>query len=67
MKDMRYLIALLALAGIVVSSMALHIHYMDTSAVPPCSVSEHWDCGTVRPRLANLGKATHELHRVEAN
>lgn len=44
---MRYLIALLALAGAVVSVLALRIHYMDPSAAPPCAVSEHWDCGTV--------------------
>jgi vitamin-K-epoxide reductase (warfarin-sensitive) len=44
---MKYLIALLAVAGIVVSSMALHIHYMDSSAPPPCAVSAQWDCGTV--------------------
>lgn len=44
---MRYLIALLALAGAVVSVLALRIHYMDPNAAPPCAVSEHWDCGTV--------------------
>lgn len=44
---MRYLIALLALAGVVVSSLALRIHYMDPAAAPPCAVSEHWDCGNV--------------------
>lgn len=44
---MRYLIALLAVAGIVVSSLALHVHYMDPASAPPCAVSEHWDCGTV--------------------
>jgi vitamin-K-epoxide reductase (warfarin-sensitive) len=44
---MRYLIALLAVAGIVVSSMALRIHFMDPAAAPPCAVSEHWDCGSV--------------------
>ena len=44
---MKYLIALLAVAGIVVSSMALHVHLMDPNAAPPCAVSEHWDCGTV--------------------
>ena len=44
---MRYLIALLAVAGLVVSSMALRIHYMDPAAAPPCAVSEHWDCGSV--------------------
>ncbi|HKO20835.1 MAG TPA: vitamin K epoxide reductase family protein [Acidobacteriaceae bacterium] len=44
---MRYLIALLAVAGVVISSMALHVHMMDPSAAPPCAVSEHWDCGAV--------------------
>jgi uncharacterized membrane protein len=44
---MRYLIALLALAGAVVSGLALRIHYADPASAPPCAVSEHWDCGTV--------------------
>jgi vitamin-K-epoxide reductase (warfarin-sensitive) len=44
---MRYLIAVLAVAGVVVSSLALRVHNMDPAAVPPCAVSEHWDCGTV--------------------
>ncbi len=44
---MKYLIALLAVAGIVVSSMALHVHLMDPNAAPPCAVSEKWDCGIV--------------------
>jgi uncharacterized membrane protein len=44
---MKYVIAFLAVAGIVVSSMALHVHLMDRNAAPPCAVSEHWDCGTV--------------------
>jgi vitamin-K-epoxide reductase (warfarin-sensitive) len=44
---MKYVIALLAVAGIVVSSMALHVHLMDPNSPPPCAVSEHWDCGTV--------------------
>ena len=44
---MKYLIALLAVAGIIVSSIALHVHRMDRNAAPPCAVSEHWDCGTV--------------------
>ena len=42
---MRYLIALLAIAGIVVASLALRIHYsMDA---PPCDINAHWDCGIV--------------------
>jgi vitamin-K-epoxide reductase (warfarin-sensitive) len=42
---MRYLIAFLALAGVVVSTMALRIHY--TNDVEPCSINEKWDCGVV--------------------
>jgi uncharacterized membrane protein len=44
---MKYLVALLAVAGIVVSSMALHVHYMDPSQAPPCAVTEKFDCGAV--------------------
>jgi vitamin-K-epoxide reductase (warfarin-sensitive) len=44
---MKYLIALLAVAGIVVSSMALHVHTMDPSLAPPCAVTERFDCGAV--------------------
>ena len=42
---MRYLIAILALAGIVVSSLALQVHY--TTGTEPCSINEKWDCGIV--------------------
>ncbi|HSY72021.1 MAG TPA: vitamin K epoxide reductase family protein [Alloacidobacterium sp.] len=42
---MRYVIALLAIAGIVASTLALRIHYsMDA---PPCDINAHWDCGIV--------------------
>jgi vitamin-K-epoxide reductase (warfarin-sensitive) len=44
---MRYLVALLAVVGIVVSAMALHVHYMDPAAAPPCAVTEKFDCGAV--------------------
>ena len=44
---MRFLIALLAIAGLVVSVLALKVHNMDPSQAPPCAVSEHWDCGAV--------------------
>lgn len=47
MVGMKYVIALLAVAGLYVSSRALSIHYMDPSKAPPCAVSEHWDCGNV--------------------
>jgi vitamin-K-epoxide reductase (warfarin-sensitive) len=42
---MRYLIALLALAGIVVAAMALHVHY--STDTQPCDINAHWDCGIV--------------------
>jgi vitamin-K-epoxide reductase (warfarin-sensitive) len=42
---MRYLIAILALAGVLVSSLALKVHY-DTGT-EPCSINERWDCGIV--------------------
>jgi vitamin-K-epoxide reductase (warfarin-sensitive) len=42
---MRYLLAFLALAGIVISTMALRIHY--SNATEPCSINDHWDCGIV--------------------
>lgn len=44
---MKYLIAIMAVAGVVISSLALRVHRMDPSAAPPCAVSEHWDCGAV--------------------
>ena len=42
---MRYLIALLALAGVVVSSLALRVHY--STDAEPCSINAKWDCGIV--------------------
>lgn len=44
---MRFLIALLAIAGIVDSYLALRIHNQDPSAAPACAVTEKFDCGTV--------------------
>lgn len=44
---MRYLLALLALAGVIVSVLALRVHNQDPNAVPPCAVTERWDCGAV--------------------
>jgi len=42
---MRFLIAFLALAGAVVSTLALHVHY--STETEPCSINEKWDCGIV--------------------
>lgn len=42
---MRWLIAILALAGMVAAILALREHYRTGSS--PCSVNEKWDCGAV--------------------
>ncbi len=44
---MRYLIAVLALAGILDSYLALRIHFQDPAQAPPCSVTAKFDCGEV--------------------
>ena len=42
---MKFILILLAVAGIAVSAMTLREHYRtDTS---PCSINERWDCGIV--------------------
>jgi len=42
---MKWLIMLVALAGIVASALALREHYR--TGASPCSINEKWDCGTV--------------------
>jgi uncharacterized membrane protein len=42
---MRFLIAFLALLGVVVSTLALHVHY--STDTEPCDINEKWDCGIV--------------------
>jgi len=42
---MRFVLALLAFAGIIVSSLALQVHY--STGTEPCSINERWDCGIV--------------------
>ena len=44
---MRFVLAFLALAGLIVSVLALRVHDMDPGLAPPCAVDEHWDCGAV--------------------
>jgi len=44
---MRYLIAILALAGIFDSVLALRIHNQNPADAPPCAVTEKFDCGAV--------------------
>lgn len=43
---MRYVFILLALAGIAVSSLALHEHNR-VEGQAPCSINDKWDCGIV--------------------
>ncbi len=42
----RYLILVLALAGMIVSGLALKVHY-DDPGKEPCSINDKWDCGIV--------------------
>jgi vitamin-K-epoxide reductase (warfarin-sensitive) len=42
----RYAIVILAILGIVVSSLALKVHY-DDPGKEPCSINDKWDCGVV--------------------
>lgn len=43
---MKYVLLILAVLGIVVSSLALREHYREYGD-SPCSINEHWDCGVV--------------------
>lgn len=43
---MRYLLLILAVLGVIVSSLALREHYR-TYGESPCSINERWDCGVV--------------------
>ena len=67
---MKYVIALLAFAGMVVSGMALRVHNQDPSQAPPCAVTENFDCGAVNhsrfadfpPRGFDEAPSSHKLH-----
>lgn len=67
---MRFLIALLAVAGIFVSSRALQVHNEDPSVAPPCAVTANWDCGAVNhsrfatfpPSSFDEDPAAHKVH-----
>jgi len=62
---MRYLIALLALAGLVISCFALREHFRTEPS--PCSINERWDCvrsTTVRsPNSRNTFIESRSLRR----
>ena len=52
---MRILIVLLAACGLVVSILALRVHY--SASTEPCSINEKWDCGTVNhSQFAEVGE-----------
>jgi vitamin-K-epoxide reductase (warfarin-sensitive) len=52
---MKYIFLLLAILGIIVSSLALREHYREYGD-SPCSINEHWDCGVVNhSKYAMLG------------
>jgi uncharacterized membrane protein len=42
---MRYIILVLALAGAVISVLALRVHYV--TGTEPCDINAKWDCGIV--------------------
>ena len=42
---MRYFIAILSVAGLVIATLTLQIHY--SNSTPPCDINAHWDCGIV--------------------
>jgi uncharacterized membrane protein len=43
---MKYPLLILAVLGVIVSSLALREHYREYGD-SPCSINEHWDCGVV--------------------
>ncbi|HEX9255332.1 MAG TPA: vitamin K epoxide reductase family protein [Candidatus Angelobacter sp.] len=52
---MRWIIAILALAGMMAAILALREHYR-TEGQSPCSINERWDCGSVnKSRFASIG------------
>jgi vitamin-K-epoxide reductase (warfarin-sensitive) len=42
---MRIVLAVLSALGVIVSSLALRVHY--TTDSQPCDINAHWDCGIV--------------------
>ena len=43
---MRFVIVLLAVFGMIVSTLALKVHF-DDPGKEPCSINDKWDCGVV--------------------
>lgn len=67
---MRYLLALLACAGLYVSVLALRVHNQAPGDAPPCAVTERFDCGAVNhsrfavfpPRTFDEDPGSHKVH-----
>lgn len=58
---MKYALLVLAVLGIVVSSLALREHYREYGD-SPCSINERWDCGVVNHSpFAVLGGVFEQL------
>ena len=58
---MKYILLILAVLGIVVSSLALREHYREYGD-SPCSINERWDCGVVNHSpFAVLGGVFEQL------
>lgn len=58
---MKYVLLILTLLGIVVSSLALREHYREYGD-SPCSINERWDCGVVNhSQFALLGGVFDQL------
>jgi vitamin-K-epoxide reductase (warfarin-sensitive) len=50
---MRFAISSLAILGLIVSILALRVHY--STDLEPCDINSHWDCGIVNhSRYAEL-------------
>ncbi|HZQ96118.1 MAG TPA: vitamin K epoxide reductase family protein [Candidatus Sulfotelmatobacter sp.] len=61
---MRYVLLVLAVLGIVVSSLALREHYREYGD-SPCSINERWDCGVVNhSKYALVGGAVPALASI---
>jgi len=58
---MKHILLILAVLGIVVSSLALREHYREYGD-SPCSINERWDCGVVNHSpFALLGGVFEQL------
>ncbi len=54
---MRPLIAVLAFAGLIVSTLALQVHY--ATGTQPCDINTRWDCGIVNHSSYSVIAHTH--------